>query len=87
MTTENTTGNQTPGKPPRKKRKSGDYRYQMKGADTGAWTDSALAYKGPAEALKAGQGDNSAGTVIRAVRVASPEYVVEAVTTTALKKV
>lgn len=90
MGTEQTgTGNVTTEKKLRAKRKSGEYRYQkMVKADDGAaaWMDSEDTYKGHAEALAAG-GNEAPGTVIRAIRVASQSFEIEAVTTTALKKI
>lgn len=85
--------NKVPGDKPKRTRKSGEYRYQVQVESAGkvgtvgvnAWVDSEKAYKGPTEALEAGVKDMGANTVIRACRIASKEFTVEAVTTTVLK--
>lgn len=82
------TGNVTPEKKARKRR-SGEYRYQVKSiTEMGdvSWSDSVSTFKGPAEALAAASKE-SAGAIVRSVRVASPEFELEAVTTTAMKRV
>lgn len=88
MGTEQTgAGTGTTEKKTRAKRKSGEYRYQkMVNDGAAAWMDSEDTYKGHAEALAAG-GNEAPGTIIRAIRVASQSFEIEAVTTTALKKI
>jgi hypothetical protein len=74
---------------PKRTRKAGEFRYQvLVEAKDGraAWYDSEFSYKGPTEALNAASSEGHAGEVIRVIRVASPNFTVEAVTTTVLKK-
>lgn len=85
MTTETTTTPAPSSDKPKRTRKAGDYRFQQL-FDDGLWADSAVSYKGPAEALDAAQKTVETGQIIRIVRVASPEYSLEATTTTVLKK-
>lgn len=84
---ETKTGTE-PASKPKRKRKAGDYRYQswnqaMSGVAT--WSDSEATFKGPTEALAAGEKDCPKGSIIRAIRIASKEFEIESETKTVLK--
>lgn len=100
MTDDNKTA--SAGKPdgdrPRKRKKSADFRYQVRHAvnapdnqgvyDSG-WVDSAKSYKGPTEALKASEDDaevKAGPCIVRVIRVASPEFESGVVQKVQLKK-
>ena len=99
MTTENGSVEMPPpGKPTRKKKKSADFRYQVKRDDMihvsmpeaqRGWSDSPKSYKGPMEALRASEDDpavKDGHCIVRVIRIASDEFETGTVTKVQLKK-
>lgn len=81
-------GEKTGSDKPKRTRKAGNFRYQVMELSVGVpvWKDSEKSYKGPTEALAAGNIEAGKDSIIRSIRIASDEFIVDSVTTTVLKK-